>query len=67
MAEQRSRHAEKLPTQAAGACSPADRAPIPPEVVPRDARRQSSSERGAPMRRPRAERMSVSAARRPAG
>ena len=35
-----------------GACSRADRAPIPPEVMPREATRQSSSEREGPTRRP---------------
>ena len=40
-----------------------ERAPTPPEVMPREAKRQSSSERGEPMGR----RMSVSAAKRPEG
>ena len=46
----RSRHAEKLATKAAGACSAAERAPLPPNAMPRDASRQSPSERGVPSR-----------------
>ena len=52
----------KLATYAAGACSLAERAPTPPEEMPREANRQSSSESSEPTRRPSARRMSLSAA-----
>ena len=53
--------AEKLATWGLAAHLP----PSPPAVMPRDARRQSSSERGRPIRWHMAERTSQSAVRRP--
>ena len=57
--------AEKLATKAAGACSAANLAPSPPAAMPRNARRQSSSETGRPIRWHMAERTSQAAVRRP--
>ena len=47
---QRSRQAEKLATYAAGSCLAADLAPGPPDAIPREAKRQSSSDIGLSMR-----------------
>ena len=60
--------ADGLALHAAGACSWAERAPIPLEEITRLARRQSSSDSGEPTRRSRAPLVSKSArARAPIG